>query len=350
MSLKSEHIFLREIREQPAAIRDTLNGDRDEVSMAANFLEGKRLHLLGMGSSYFSSLYAKYLFQELMQRSTENYIASEFIHYPIPPTSNDVFVAISQSGESVETVKSAEYLRRRHALVLGITNNPESKLARLSNRVLFTRAGEERCSSTKTFTTTLALLYDLVSTLAVQAKKANRGSRERLLNHLMATTLTLERRFAEWEEASRLWAGKLANSRAATVIGRGPNLVAALQAALLLKEVVKLPAEGMSGGEFSHGPIEAISDKFSVIVLGGGSTWRLQIKLAKRAKSLGAQVLMLAPHEVRNMDSIGFGRIDGPLMIFPLMILLNLLTYYTATRIGLNPDKFNVLSKITRRE
>ena len=303
-----------------------------------------------MGSSYFVSLYAKYLFQELAQKRVESHLASEFIHYPPTIKSDDAFVAISQSGDSIETVKAVQLLKRKHALVLGITNNPKSSVAKLCNHVLLTHAGEERCSSTKTFTSTLALLYDLATAVAVRNGSISQRTGDVRLNRLMQTILTLVERFGEWEEESRLWAGRLASCRSAMVIGRGPNLVAALQTALLLKEVAKLPAEGMSGGEFTHGPIEAISNKIGVIVLGGGRTARLQIKLAHRAKSLGAHVQMLAPHKVQNIDSVGFGDFDEALMVFPCMIILNLLIYNAAVSKGLNPDKFNVISKVTRRE
>jgi glucosamine--fructose-6-phosphate aminotransferase (isomerizing) len=348
--LKSEHVLLHEAREQPAAIRDTLNTERRQVSRTVKFLRRKNLHFLGMGSSYFASLYAKYLLQELAQRRAEIHLASEFIHYPPTVESNDVFVAISQSGESIETVKAVELLKRKRALILGITNDPASRLARLSTQLLLTHAGKERVSATKTFTSTLALVYELATALAVRTRKISRRRRDLLSNHLMQIILTLEERFEEWEEASRLWADRLASCRSTIVIGRGPNLVAALQGALLLKEVAKLPAEGMSGGEFTHGPIEAISDEIGVVVLGGGRTAGLQIKLAHRAKSLGSRVLMLAPRKVEKIDSISFGQTDEALMVFPCIFLLNLLTYYSAIKKGLNPDKFNVISKVTRRE
>jgi glucosamine--fructose-6-phosphate aminotransferase (isomerizing) len=346
--LKIEHVLLHEIREQPTAMRDTLNAERRRISEAAAFFGRKHLHFLGMGSSYFASLYAKYLFQE--QRQAESHLASEFIHYPLAPEPNDVFVIISQSGESIEIVKTVELLKRKQALILGVTNDPESRLAKLSDQLLLTHAGKEIASSTKTFTSTLALLHELATTLSARSGRISQRSRDLRSNHLMRTILTLEERFSEWEESSRAWAGGLASCRSAMVIGRGPNLIAALQGGLLLKEVVKLPAEGMSGGEFTHGPIEAISKEIGVIVLGGGHTAGLQIKLAQRAKTLGARVLMLAPQKARNIDSINFGKCDEALMVFPCNILLNLLTYYAAIKNGLNPDRFNVISKITRRE
>lgn len=348
--MTKEHVLLHEIREQPNAIRDTLFMERRQISHTANALGRRHLHFLGMGSSYLASLYAKYLLQELAQRRVETHLASEFIHYPPALERSDVFVAISQSGESIETVKAAEFLKRRHVPILGITNDSRSKLAKLSNQLLITHAGKERCSSTKTFTSTLALLHDFATATALHAGRIDEQRQELLSNSLMRTVLSLEKRLGGWEEASRLWASRLASCRSVMVVGRGPNVVAALQGALLLKEIAKIPAEGMSGGEFSHGPIEATSNQMAVVVLGGGRTGRLQSKLAHRTNSLGGRVLMVAPREVRGIDSISFGEGDEALTIFPCIVVLNLLAYYAAIKNGLNPDKFSIISKITRRE
>jgi glucosamine--fructose-6-phosphate aminotransferase (isomerizing) len=342
--------LLREIREQPAAILDTLKAERGGIPRAAKFLGRRSVHFLGMGSSYCASLYAQYLFQELAQRRTEVHVASEFIHYPPRLASSDVFVAISQSGESVETVRAVEFLKRRHVHVLGMTNDAKSKLAALSDQTLLTHAGVERVSATKTFTSTLALIHALTAATAQQTGRISEGRRTLLWNHLVKSAVNLEKNFGWWEEMSRSWAEWLAGCRSVMVVGRGPCLVAALQGALLLKEVAKVPAEGMSGGEFTHGPMEAMSKEIGVIVLGGGRTAGLQTSLAHRAKSHGARVLMVAPQAAGEVDSIDFVERDEALMLFPCNAILNLLTYFAAVRKGLDPDKFTIISKVTREE
>jgi len=339
-----------EIREQPAAILHTLEAEKRQLPQAAKFLGRKTVHFLGMGSSYCASLYATYLFQELAQRRTGVHLASEFIHYPPRFVSNDVFIAISQSGESVETVKAVELLKRRHAHVLGITNDPESKLATLSDRTLLTHAGVERVSATKTFTSSLALLHAFAVATARNNGRIGERNGTLLWHRLAKTALNMGRNFGRWEEMSKSWADRLVDCRSVMVVGRGPNVCAALQGALLLMEVTKLPAEGMSGGEFTHGPMEAISKEIAVIVLGGGRTEALQMKLAQRAKSLDARVLVLAPQPVTEIDFIDFRESDESLMLFPCNIILNLLTYFAAVKKGLNPDKFSIISKVTRVE
>ena len=174
--------------------------------------------------------------------------------------------------------------------------------------------------------------------------------RDLLARGLLQTTLTMEERLEAWNNDARSSAGELAHCQAAMILGRGPSLAGALQGALLLKEVAKIPAEGMSSGEFSHGPLEAISRKISVVVLGGGRTSTLQYRLALRSKALGASVLMLTPHRVKNVKSICFGKNTEILTIFPCTVLLELLAYHCALRQRLNPDQLNFIQKVTTRE
>ena len=348
--LSSEHLLLNEIREQPTTILDTLEAEKKSLPQAANFLIRRDIHFLGMGSSYCAGLYARYLLQEMAARRSEVHLASEFIHYPQDVVANDAFVAISQSGESVETVKAVELLKRKRALVLGITNNPESKLARLSNQTLLTHAGTEKVSATKSFTSTLTLLHMLSATISRRTGKINERKLSQLSNQLTKTASNLKHDFGRLEESCKPSSEQLAGSRSGMIVGRGPNLVAALQGALIFKEVAKIPTEGMSGGEFTHGPMEAVSKEMGVVVLGGGRTRELQAKLAGRAKTLGAYVLLLAPDASDGLDSIQFSACEESLMIFPCNVILNLLTYFTALRRGLNTDKFSVISKITRTE
>jgi glucosamine--fructose-6-phosphate aminotransferase (isomerizing) len=125
---------------------------------------------------------------------------------------------------------------------------------------------------------------------------------------------------------------------------------AALQGALLMKEIAKIPAEGMSSGEFAHGPVEAASNRIGVVVLGGGRTSKLQYRVALRAKALHCRTLMIAPREARSLDSIGFGEIDENLAVFPSAVLLELLAYHIALGKRINPDRFRVIHKVTTRE
>ena len=345
-----EHILLRELREQPNAIRNTIDAERHEVDQIAYFLNRRRIHFLGMGSSYFASLYASYLLAELTHNAATNHLASEFIHYPSTIAANEISVALSQSGESIETVKAVRILKKKNSFVVGVTNEPKSTLAKLSDRVVLTHAGKEKASSTKTFASTLAILYCLSVALAARTLAISKRKKDILLERIEQMTRTMDVSLEALSDDARYRSNKLINCRAAMILARGPNLPAALQGALLLKEVAKIPAEGMSSGEFAHGPVEAISKKISVVVLGGGRTSKLQHRLALHLKALHAKVLMITPNQVRDVDSIGYGEVDENLAVFPSALLVELLAYHTAVKKRLNPDHFKFMQKVTTRE
>lgn len=346
----NEYVLLRELREQPNAVRETIDAESHELDQIARLLKRRRIHFLGMGSSYFASLYATYLLSELTHNAAVNHLACEFVHYPSAIGASEVSVAVSQSGESIETVNAVRLLKKKGNFVVAVTNEPESALARLSDRVVLTHAGRERASSTKTFASTLAIFYCLIVTLAACTKGISERRRDLLLERIVRMSRTLDMGLGSWNDDARSQSDKLVNCRAAMILARGPNMAAALQGALLLKEVAKIPAEGMSSGEFAHGPVEAVSRRISVVVLGGGRTSKLQYRLALRSKAFHARSLMITPGEVRGVDSICYGEIDENLAVFPCAALLELLAYHTALKKRLNPDHFKFIQKVTTRE
>jgi len=145
----------------------TVMQENQEIDRVSKFVTGNT-RFLGMGSSYFASLYAKYLLQEVAHVDVEVGLASEFVHYPTSVRSAQVFFVVSQSGESIETVKTAHFLRHKHAKIVAVTNQPESSLAAVSDMTLLMHAGEERASATKTFTSTLALFRRLAFSTATR--------------------------------------------------------------------------------------------------------------------------------------------------------------------------------------
>ena len=259
-------------------------------------------------------------------------------------------MALSQSGESIETVSTVRLLKRKGNRLIGVTNNPNSTLAKISDHVLLTHAGSEKTSSTKTFAATLAIIYCLTVALAARNKLIGERKKELLTDELLRVSRAIDARLADWNDEAKACSNKFANCRAAMVLARGPNLAAALQGALLMKEIAKIPAEGMSSGEFAHGPVETLSRGISVVVLGGGRTSRLQHKLALRSKALHSSVLMISPSTVRKLDSIVHGETDENLAVFSCAAILELLAYQIALREKVNPDKFRFIHKITTRE
>lgn len=346
----TEHILLQEIREQPKSILETVREEEQEVEQLSTRLRGLQWRFLGMGSSYFASIYAKYLFQELCGLEAEEWLSSEFIHYPSPIGSNKVLVAISQSGESAETIKAVRFLKKRHHAVVGITNEPDSSLAELSDLLLLTHAGVERASATKTFVATLALLHSLAVSIAVRNGLVSERKKALLSTRLLQVAHMTEEKQSEWEDDASFWGRQLVRSSSAMILGRGYNLAGTLQGALLLKEVAKMPAEGMTSGEFTHGPLEMVSRELFILALGGDRASSLMNRLAIRAKHIGARVLLLTSSRVSDVDSILFPATDEALTVFPCVTLIELLAYFTALEKHLNPDRFRFISKVTRNE
>jgi len=303
-----------------------------------------------MGSSYCAALYGKYLLQGLADVDSEAWLASEFIHYPSPLAKGDLAVAISQSGESVESVKAVRFLKKKHCTVLCITNKAESTMAKLSDRLLLTHAGEERASATKTFVSALALLHHLAVSTATINQRMTETKGALFPARLLHCAATMKERLHSWERVAMPWGRVLARSRAAVILGRGYDLPAALQGALLVKEVSKIPAEGMTGGEFMHGPLEMTSPQLFTVALAGGRTSSLMRRLALSIRGLGGKVLMLTPQQVGDINSIRFDETDETLTLFPSIVLLELLAYFAALEKHLNPDRFRFISKVTRSE
>jgi glucosamine--fructose-6-phosphate aminotransferase (isomerizing) len=319
---ENEHQLLKEIREQPAAILETLTKESGEIERAAKALP-RSLCFLGMGSSYYASLYAKYLLQEVAHIDARVELSSEFLHYPPHVRRGQVFVAVSQSGESVETVKVVRFLKKKHAPVMAVTNRADSNLAALSQRNLLTHAGEERAGATKTFTSTLALMHRLAYSAGAHGGFVSSSRFRRSSAGLVECAQSIQRMIPEWEAETKRLADRFANDRGIAVLGRGYNLAAALQGAILLKEVAKIPAEGMSAGEFAHGPIEMASHGMLAIVLLGGHTSRLMRSLVRKLGGYGTDVLTIGPERVGSTEAVCLDERDQTLIPISSIVCLD---------------------------
>jgi glucosamine--fructose-6-phosphate aminotransferase (isomerizing) len=303
---------------------------------------------LGMGSSYYASVYAKYLLQDLAQADVEAWIASEFIHYPSAVSSKEVVVAVSQSGESVETVRAVQLMKKARIRVLGVTNQPESTLAKLSDTLLLTHAGREKASATKTFVAALALVNQLAVSTALKVGHISEWRAAEFARRLLICARDVEDELPIWEERAKPWGQSLAKSSAAVILGRGFDFAGAMQGALLIKEVAKIPAEAMTGGEFMHGPIEIVTQDLFVVALSSGRSMTLMRQLGKRVGKIGGRLMILSPYQ--GINTVKFREKNEILTIFPSTVLLELLAYFSAVQKGLDPDHFRFISKVTTAE
>ena len=296
--------FLAEIYEQPAALQRTLDfystseGERllKIVKDVVDKNSFEQIIFVGMGSSFFTSNAAMVLFNQLQIPSFATN-ASELLHYNYALlTKKTLLICSSQSGESFEIT---ELLKRCTPTVfcVGITNETDSTLARNSEVALFTKAGKEEMTSTKTYVSTLLASYILGMYLA---GRWNEKSKEKVKNLIDSFSLTLE--FCKtWVNDALSFFGDLP---ALQIIARGAVFATAQQSALMFKEAVKVAASGNLGGEFRHGPMEMVKDGFkSIMFTPGGKTFAQNLKMAEDIAGFGGKVLLITNKKINLSNS-----------------------------------------------
>lgn len=249
----------QEILGQPKVLEDVLAAYGSAVPDAARALKGKDIFLIGTGASLHACLQAKYAFLRYSGQNVSVIPACEIPYYSEALKEGSFVILVSQSGESYETKEVCGLLLERHIPFYGITNQPESTLARSATETFLCYAGEEVSSATKTHTATLLLLY----MLAAGHDSAAMGQISRI-PELAGDTIALTERVLE-----RL-CGFSGQDTVVYLAGKGAHAPTMQQAALLLKEKVFLNAEGMALAEFRHGPVEALRPGTKVLIAASG--------------------------------------------------------------------------------
>ena len=296
--------MLKEIHEQPRVIRDTLAGrlvngalSIDELDLSAEELNLiDRVYIIACGTSYHAGLIAKNLIEGWARIPCEVEVASEFRYRNPIITPSTLCVAVSQSGETADTLAAIRDARVKGAKVFGVTNVVGSPVARESDGVIYTKANKEiAVASTKSFLGQVASLT-LLSLLLAQAKGRLRTAQVRLLFRELADTADMvERTLVECgpsvQEAARACAG----ARSALFIGRGMGAAVAKEGALKLKEISYLHAEAYAAGEMKHGPIALIDEGFPVIAVATKSpTYDKTVSNLQESRARGAMVVAVA--------------------------------------------------------
>jgi glucosamine--fructose-6-phosphate aminotransferase (isomerizing) len=359
------HFMLKEIHEQPRAMRDTLLGrisleegevHIEELGPAADRLrEASRVVLLACGTSWHAALVGKFLIEHLAGLPVEVDYGSEFRYRTPIVGRGTVAVAISQSGETADTLAAFREAKSRGALPLAICNVQGSMLTREAAGSLLTHAGPEiGVASTKAFTAQLVALSLLAlhlgrlrGTLSPEACREHLAQLTRI-PHLME--LALERE-GEVEELSRA----LAHARDFLYLGRGVNYPIALEGALKLKEISYLHAEGYPAGEMKHGPIALVDEDLPVLALcPAGHVYEKMLSNLQEAKARGGRVIAVAAAGDPALAQILDGPGDALLAIpscpeiwspFLTVIPLQLLAYHVALRAGRDVDQPRNLAK-----
>jgi glucosamine--fructose-6-phosphate aminotransferase (isomerizing) len=271
------HFMQKEIFEQPRALIDTLAGrvkaGADQVVLPELGLEAdqltaaQRVVLLACGTSYHAALVGKFLFEGLARIPAEVDLGSEFRYRDPLVGPDDLVIAISQSGETADTLAAVREAIGKGATALAICNVVGSSLTRECQGVLYTHAGPEiGVASTKAFTTQLAALVMLAIHLGRLRNTLPPADAARLINHLVALP-GLVQQALEGEEAVRRVAERFCNAEDFLYLGRGICYPIALEGALKLKEISYIHAEGYPAGEMKHGPIALIDERMPVVVL-----------------------------------------------------------------------------------
>ena len=272
-----KHFMLKEIHEQPRAVADTLRGrllvDGAAVSLPEAHLDAglanrlERVVIVACGTSYHAGLVGRFMIERLAGLPAEVDIASEFRYRDLVLDHRTLVVAISQSGETADTLGAVKAARARQAPVVAITNVVGSAIAREATGVVYTHAGPEiGVASTKTFTTTIAACYLLALALGEQRGYLSDADARKRAEEILEAPRFIEAALAVDGQVAAL-ARDLARYPNFLYLGRGLHYPLALEGALKLKEISYIHAEGYAAGEMKHGPIALIDENMPVVAL-----------------------------------------------------------------------------------
>jgi glutamine---fructose-6-phosphate transaminase (isomerizing) len=359
------HFMLKEIHEQPRAMRDTLVGrisleegevHIEELGRAADRLRGiDRAVLLACGTSWHAALVGKFLIEHLAGVPTEVDYGSEFRYRKPLVGPSTLAVAISQSGETADTLGAFREAKARGALPIGICNVQGSMLTREAQGSLLTHAGPEiGVASTKAFTAQLVALSLLALHLGrLRGTLSAQACREHL-EQLTRIPLQMERVLHQEPKVEEL-ARSLGHLRDFLYLGRGVNYPIALEGALKLKEISYLHAEGYPAGEMKHGPIALIEDGLPVVALvPGGPTHEKMLSNVQEAKARGGRLIAVGSSEDESLRALLDPQRDVLLDVpdctelwspFLTVIPLQLIAYHVALLAGRDVDQPRNLAK-----
>ncbi len=356
-----DHFMLKEIYEQPRAILDTYRGrllaDQGIVRMAGiddhleKFLNANRIIIVACGTSWHAGLVAEYIFEDLARIPVEVEYASEFRYRNPVITDKDVLIAISQSGETADTLAAIKLAKQRGAFVFGVCNVVGSSIARETDAGAYTHAGPEiGVASTKAFTTQITVLTLIALKLAKEKGEFSSSKFHEFLTELETIPAKVERAL-ESDELIKVIADVYKDSTNCLYLGRGYNFPVALEGALKLKEISYIHAEGYPAAEMKHGPIALIDEQMPVIVIATNKGhYEKVVSNIQEIKSRKGQIIAIVTEgdeQVRNLADHVVEVPETMESLTPLLttIPLQLLSYHIAVMRGCNVDQPRNLAK-----
>ena len=356
------HFMLKEIHEQPKAVRDTISPRikdgkivMDDVHLPVRYLANlKRIYIVACGSAYYAGVHGKYIIENLCQIPVEPVLASEF-RYSDPVLDNTTLVVIiSQSGETADTLAALREAKRQGARTLAFVNVVGSSIAKLADDVIYTWAGPEiAVATTKAFSTQLAAMYLLALFAAQELRSLPPARLDQLIQELQALPDKIEKVLSDGTiQSIQYYASQYFNNRDVFFIGRHLDSATCLEGSLKLKEIAYIHSEAYAAGELKHGPISLIEDGTLVVATATNPPlFDKTMSNVKEVKARGADVLGITiegmEEEIRKtMDSAIFVP-KTELLYQPSLsvVVLQLFAYYVALMRGCDVDKPRNLAK-----
>ena len=354
-----EHFMMKEIHEQPKAIKDTLGSvvkdgkiDLSNVGLAKEDIENiSQIHIVACGSAWHVGMVAQYVIEDLARIPVRVELASEF-RYRNPIIDKDALVIIiSQSGETADSLAALREAKSRGIKTLGIVNVVGSSIAREADNVFYTLAGPEiSVATTKAYSTQLIASYILAIEFAMVRGQINQEQYDGFLSELSELPDKIQK-IIDDKERLQWFASKQANAKDIFFVGRGIDYAISLEGSLKLKEISYIHSEAYAAGELKHGTISLIEDGTLVIgVLTQNDLYEKTISNMVECKSRGAYLMGLTTYGNYNIeDTVEFAtyipKTDGHFAASLAVIPLQLLAYYVSVAKGLDVDKPRNLAK-----
>ena len=356
-----DHFMLKEIYQQPSTIEQSMKGRINAaegwailggMSQHMNRIsKSKRIILMACGTSWHSALIGEYLFEEIARIPTEVEYASEFRYRNPIIRENDFIIALSQSGETADTLAAIEIAKEKGAFVYGIVNVVGSSIARLTDSGSYIHAGPEiGVASTKAFTSQVSILTLMALYLGHERGKINEGDYRELLTALEVIPQKVQQ-ILEKNEHIKYIASEIKNASNALYLGRGYNFPVALEGALKLKEISYIHAEGYPAAEMKHGPIALIDMYMPVVVIATNqSAYEKIVSNIQEVKARKGIVIAIINEDDTIIREMADFFIEIPTTAEPLtpllsVIPLQLLSYHIALMRGCNVDQPRNLAK-----
>jgi glutamine---fructose-6-phosphate transaminase (isomerizing) len=356
-----EHFMLKEIYQQPSSVSDCMRGrvNAQDGWLRLGGLEehkdrlkqARRLIIIGCGTSWHAGLIGEYLFEELARMPVEVEYASEFRYRNPIIHEDDVVIAISQSGETADTLAAVELARSRGAFIYGVVNVVGSSIARSTNAGSYIHAGPEiGVASTKAFTAQVTLLSIMAIVLGKARGTISSSYYQKLIHELSLIPGKIDQVLKQADKIHAI-AEVFQNTSNAIYLGRGYNFPVALEGALKLKEISYIHAEGYPAAEMKHGPIALIDEKMPVIVIANNKHAYdkvvSNVQEIKARKGVVIAIITEGDTQIRKMADyyIEIPEVEDPLSPLVSVIPLQLLSYYIATLRGCDVDQPRNLAK-----